>query len=134
MTQITRQSHYEALRKGELVGLKCRDCGEYTFPAKATCNNCGSLELDPATLTGRGVTKTFTVIRVAPEGFSLPAPYIVAMVELEEGPWVTGNLTGIHPDETGMDLIGRQVTVSCQETCFDNYTDANAVIPTFQLD
>jgi uncharacterized OB-fold protein len=49
------------------------------------------------------------VIRVAPQGFE--PPYLVAVVELEDGPWVLGNIEGIDPEEAELSLIGRRVEV-----------------------
>jgi uncharacterized OB-fold protein len=58
-------------------------------------------------MKGKGTLRTFTVIRVAPEG--MKPPYIVAMVELDEGPWAIGNLVDIAPDEADIGLMGRRV-------------------------
>ena len=39
-------------------------------------------------------------------------PYVVAMVELYDGPWVVGNVVGIEAEHATMDLIGRKVSVA----------------------
>lgn len=133
MEQLSRRSYYDALKRKELLGLKCSECSQYTVPPKATCNNCGSRKLEIASLSGQGIIQTFTVIRVAPAGREAEAPYVVAMVELEEGPWLTGNLTGINPEEANMDLIGRRVKIGHREADFSDYTDMTAVVPVFNL-
>jgi len=99
----------EGLKAGRLPGLKCRDCGTVFTPPNGVCVNCSGRSLVSADLIPRGTIRTFTVIRVSPEGFT--PPYIVAMVELEDGPFVLGNLEGLNPDLAGLDLIGRPVTV-----------------------
>lgn len=131
MELLSRVKYYEALREGTLLGLKCGDCGQVTVPPKSTCNNCHSRSMDVTTLSGRGTLKTFTVIRVAPLG--LQAPYIVALAELEEGPWLIGNLEGIAVEETGMQILGKKIIVSSKEVAFDNYTDTTGVAPVFNL-
>ena len=51
----------------------------------------------------------FSDIRVGPTGFQVP--YIVALAELEEGPWVLGNVVDIDPAKADMALIGQAVSV-----------------------
>ncbi len=86
---------FNALMKGKVIGQKCRDCGSYTCPPKATCDSCGSRNLEAVELSGEGVIRTFTTTYVAPSGYTDEAPYTVAMVELEE---VRGLLGGsIYP-------------------------------------
>lgn len=99
----------EGLKQGKLLGLKCLGCGEAILPPRATCTACGKSDLQVVPFSPKGSIRTFTVIRVGPENFE--APYIVAMVELEEGPWVLGTLTGLPVEQAGMDLCGKPVTV-----------------------
>lgn len=129
--KLNHKEYYNALKEGQLMGLKCRECGAYTTPPKACCDGCGGTEIEAANLSGKGEIKTFTVIRVAPEG--LEAPYIVAMAELEEGPWIMGNLVGMNPDKTGMELIGKKVIIGHKVLPQMNYTSGEGVTPTFQL-
>lgn len=133
MALITKETYYKALKNHRLIGLKCGACEQYTFPPKATCNHCGSREQEIVNLSNRGIIKTFTVIRVAPQGFSMDAPYIVAMIELNEGPWLTGNLAGINPEEATMGLIGQQVEITYQEAGFTDFDDTGAIVPLFNL-
>jgi uncharacterized OB-fold protein len=63
-------------------------------------------------LKGEGTLRTFTVIRVAPEG--MKAPYIVAMVELNEGPWAVGNLVNLDPNDADIGLMGKKVKLESQ--------------------
>lgn len=49
-------------------------------------------------MSGRGRIATFTVIRYPPEGFEKDAPYVVALVDLEEGPRVIGRIIA-NPEE-----------------------------------
>jgi hypothetical protein len=57
---------------------------------------------------GRGVVHTFTVVRQSTEPFfKARVPYVVAMVELEEGPRIMSNVIGCPVDEVhiGMPVI-----------------------------
>ncbi len=128
--KLTHREYFDALKEGRLLGLKCRQCGGYTVPPKACCDGCGGTDTEVAGLSGKGEIKTFTVVRVAPEG--LQAPYIVAMAELEEGPWLMGNLLDVDPDRAGMDLIGKKVSVGHRVVQM-NYTAGEGVTPVFKI-
>ena len=100
----------DGLREDKLLGLKCLDCNAVVVPPNGVCTECGSLNMEVRPTPARGVIKTFTVIRVGPEGY--PPPYVVAMVELEEKSWIMGNLEGLDPNSLTLDIIGRPVKVS----------------------
>ena len=99
----------ERIKSGELTGLKCRDCSGYIIPPNAVCPDCGSTRLKSHSFSAKGTLKTFTVIRVGPTGYQ--APYVVALVELAEGPWVMGNVVDIDPEKADLSLIGKTVSI-----------------------
>lgn len=76
-----------------LVGLKCPGCNKLFMPPRYLCSECGSSELQPVALSGKGEVYTFTTIRVAPVEFENEVPYIVALIKLEEGLRITARLT-----------------------------------------
>ena len=106
------EQYQQGLEKGRFLGLKCDTCDAYTFPPRGVCGDCGGSALKVAEMKGKGTLRSFTVIRVAPEG--MQPPYIVALVELDEGPWAIGNLVDINPDEADMGLMGRRVRLGSQ--------------------
>ncbi len=128
---LTYKQFYEGLKQGKVLGLKCRSCGAYTAPPKMCCAECTGSNLEVVELSGRGEIKTFTVIRVPPEGFT--APYIVAMAELEEGPWLLGNLEGVDADQASLDLIGKKVKVGHKVIPPMRYSAGEGVAVTFSL-
>ena len=90
---------YEAADRGELVYQRCPACDHAQFHPRPLCVSCGG---DPewATASGRGTVYTFTVVRqnhASP--FREALPYVVAMVELEEGVRMLTNVTGCAPDD-----------------------------------
>jgi len=131
MYKLTHKQYFEALKENKLLGLQCSGCAGYTTPPKLCCDNCGSTETKIVALSGQGEIKTYTVVRVAPEG--LKAPYIVALVELEEGPWLMGNLDQVNVDEASIALIGKKVTVEHRTVSGMNYTAGEGVTPIFIL-
>jgi len=115
---------------GKLKGLKCLDCGKIIFPPKISCPECFSLNLQQTDLTREGVIKTFTVIRVAPEGYV--APYIVAMVELPEGVRVLGNVE-YDPDGADESLIGKRVKIGWKKLDGDKFSGGAGMALVFSL-
>jgi uncharacterized OB-fold protein len=107
--KLTFKDYNKALKKGTLLGLKCSDCGKYTCPPKLACQECGSTNLERVELKGSGKVVTFTVSYVPAQGRDSEVPYTVVMVELEEGPWLMGNLTDVDPNKVNTVLIGRSV-------------------------
>jgi hypothetical protein len=64
----------------------------------------------PITFSGAGKVFTYTVIRVAPEGFKLYTPYLIGVIQLDEGPKVTSQIVDCPLDKVS---IGMPV-----EVCF----------------
>jgi hypothetical protein len=127
--KLTAKMFAEALKEGKLLGLKCNKCGAYTVPPKKVCMECGSEDLEIAQLSGKGQIQTFTVIRVPPEGFD--APYVVGMAELDEGPWLMGNIVDVDCDEASMDLIGKRVNIGHKVHPGDKFSAGEMVAVTF---
>ena len=99
----------ERMKAGDLAGLKCMDCSGYIIPPNAVCPECGSSNLEAHSFSKKATLRTFTIIRVGPTGFQVP--YIVALAELEEGPWVMGNVVDFDPEKADMALIGQAVSI-----------------------
>ena len=68
-----------------LESSKCKQCGYISFPKRIVCPECGTTEFENIILSGKGKLVTYTIIRVAPEGFGDQAPYAIGIVELDEG-------------------------------------------------
>jgi uncharacterized OB-fold protein len=107
---------WAAAAQGRLIIQHCLACNTRQFYPRPLCVTCGA---DPEweEASGRGVLHTFTVIRQnGAEPFRSDLPYIVGMVELEEGPRMMGNITGCDVDDVaiGMGLVAYSVKVSDQ--------------------
>ena len=84
-------------------------------------------------LKGTGKVRTFTTVYVASEGREDEVPYVIVMVELDEGPWVMGNLDGIEPTQATMELIGRKVKMGHKVFPGDKYSAGEGARPLFSL-
>lgn len=93
-----------------LIGKKCKRCGEIYFPPRYICKNCRRLgELEDYRLSGEGEIVTFTVIRTPPEGFERQAPYVMAVVKLKEGVMLTAQIVDADIDEVKIGMKVRAV-------------------------
>ena len=68
---------------GRLEILRCGDCGTWIHPYAGVCPKCRSQNLAPQPVSGRGTVRSFT-INHQPWLRTVPVPYSVALVELEE--------------------------------------------------
>jgi uncharacterized OB-fold protein len=107
--KLTIKEFTEALKEKKLLGLKCLDCGATNTPPRMVCQKCCGARLEVVELSGKGKIVTFTCIHVPPESRQGQQPYLVIMVELEEGPWLMANLSGIETDTASMELIDKKV-------------------------
>lgn len=132
--KLTFKNYNEALKKNKLLGLKCNQCHAITIPPKMVCRKCASPNIDIVELSGKGKIQTFTTVYVAPEGRQGEAPYIIVLVELDEGPWIMGNLIDIDPSETTMALIDRRVKFGHKVFPGDKYSAGDGARPLFSFE
>jgi hypothetical protein len=85
----------EIPQRYNLVGNQCRSCKRIFFPPKEACPECRRKsigKMNDLKLSGNGKVITYTIIHVAPENFENQTPYPIAVIELEEGPRITGQI------------------------------------------
>ena len=95
VTSLT-QPYWEATTQKRLVIQRCAKCGVYVWCPRPACTECGSEQLEWTSVSGRGTVFSFTIIRqVIARGaaaFEKEIPYIVAWIDLEEGPRLCSNV------------------------------------------
>jgi len=90
-----------------LIGSECSHCGKVFFPKRVLCPECRRKgELKDIQLKGNGKIHTYSVINTPTEEFKTIAPYVVAIVELEEGAKLTTQIVDCNPDDVE---IGNEV-------------------------
>ena len=104
---------WEGCGRGELWLQRCEDCGALQHRPRALCAACLSGRIAYERASGRGSVYTFTITRQnqAPP-FRGALPYVLAYVELEEGPRLLCNIVGCEPEDV---RIGLPVVVDFQE-------------------
>jgi uncharacterized OB-fold protein len=128
------KEYNEALQQDRLLGLKCRSCGAVMVPPAMVCRQCSGTDLEVTEIKGNGKIRTFTTVYVAAEGRESEVPYTIVLVEMEEGPWVMGNLDGTDPKEASMELIGKKVKMGHKVFPGDKYSAGEGARPLFTLE
>jgi len=108
-------ARYHRLRSAyyRLEGQRCTSCQAIQFPPRTACRICRERSLEPHRLSGRGIVYSHAEVAQAPRGFA--APYVVALVKLEEGLLLTAQLTDVEPEDVVIGLPAEMVTRRLQE-------------------
>jgi uncharacterized OB-fold protein len=114
---------WNAVNEGRLLVQRCRSCGTHQLYPRWRCLRCrGQVEWVEA--GGGGTVYSFTVIRQNfSRSFRHLIPYVVTLVDLDEGPRVMSNLVGCDPADV---RIGMPVRVR-----FESVSD-EASVPLFE--
>ena len=92
-----------------LEGTKCNTCNTPFFPPRKVCPKCRrKSKIVPFVFSGKGKVYSFTEISVPPKGLERQIPYVLAIIELDEGPRVTGQIVDARYEDI---KIGDRVEV-----------------------
>jgi len=115
---------WEACARHELYLQRCGACSTIRFYPRALCPSCLSSKTDYVRASGHGTVYTFTVTyQNQAAGFRDELPYVMAYVELDEGPRI---LTNVVNTPVGAVSIGMPVEVVFEDV------DEGIAIPKFQ--
>jgi uncharacterized protein len=110
------QPFWDGLRRHELVVQRCGACGRFFFPPSNRCQHCWSDDVAWQQVSGRGRLFSFTVFhRAYAAELADQLPYVVGVVELDEGARLITNVVGCDPADVRVDLP--------VEVVFDDLTD-----------
>jgi hypothetical protein len=91
--------YWEGCRKHELLLQRCTQCSEFQFYPRIICTNCASEDLEWVKGSGRGRVLTFAIVRRAvSEAYAADVPYVVALIQLDEGPTMMSNVVQCDPE------------------------------------
>ena len=101
---------WEASRRGELVLPWCRECERPFWYPRATCPRCLSDAVDWRSATGDGIVYAASVQHLpGPGRDAADGPYVVVLVDLDEGVRVTGNVLECAPEAVHVSMPVRAI-------------------------
>ena len=89
------QPFWDATARGQLVLPRCKTCTTVIWYPRAICPACHSMEIEWFDASGRGTIYSYTVVRRG--GYAGGGDYVLAYVELEEGPRILTNIVDCDP-------------------------------------
>ena len=96
---------WDACRNHELRFQKCTECGHVRWPPSILCPLCYSSKTEWIRASGKGTVFSFVVYHKAfHPAFEADLPYVVAIVELREGPHFLTNIVGCDPSEISCEM------------------------------
>ena len=126
------RAYWEGCGRHELVLQRCRQCETVQHRPRAVCAGCLGNDIEHFTASGRGSVYTYTITHqngVPP--FRDALPYVLAYVDLEEGPRLMTNIVGCEPDQVA---IGMEVVVDFQDVDASDLGEAGGAfaVPRFR--
>src|SRR5260370_28545175 len=98
-------AYWEGTRRHELLVQQCNACERLRFYPRSVCPYCLSDQFQWRPSTGRGAVYSFTVIHRAPlPAFRDKVPYVLALIELEEGVRMMSNVVDCDPAQVRIGL------------------------------
>ncbi|HUD90692.1 Zn-ribbon domain-containing OB-fold protein [Sphingobium sp.] len=91
---------YSFAQEGKLCIQQCADCQTYHHIPRERCADCGSFDLGWSQVSGLGTLFSWTETSTPPlPSLQNDVPFIVALIELKEGPRMIGRLVGVANDD-----------------------------------
>ena len=110
---------WDGCTAGRLVLPRCDRCDELIWYPRRFCPFCAGTDVSWAEVSGRGTVYSYTIIRRGSGAFRHAGPYVLAYVELDEGPRMLTNVVGADPESVH---VGQPVHV-----VFDDTGDGEAI-------
>lgn len=119
--------YWDSLKQHAIKIQRCNDTGKYFFYPRGLSPFTLSDNVSWESVTGRGTLHSFTIVyAMRAPGFAEEVPYVVAIVELDEGPKMMTNLVDVEPEPSKI-AIGSRV-----EIVYDDVTE-EITLPKFRL-
>jgi uncharacterized OB-fold protein len=119
---------WDATARGQLLLRRCRDCGSVNWYPRVICPQCSSLDTEWFAASGRGRVYSYTVNQRGEGAYKEAAPFVLAYVELDEGPRMMTNI--VAADGGAGPVAGLAVGLPVEVT-FDD-TGEGSALPRFR--
>ena len=122
---VETQKFWDGCRNHQLMIQQCVECGHNQFYPRIMCTQCSGRQIQWIQASGRGTVKSFTIIhRAISPAYQQEAPYVLALIQLEEGPTMMSNILQCDPHAVE---IGMKV-----EVFFEDWS-SDITVPQFRL-
>ncbi|PKK86024.1 MAG: transcriptional regulator [Thermoplasmata archaeon HGW-Thermoplasmata-1] len=92
----------EIPQRYNLLASRCGVCGDVDFPPRVMCQKCRRESIgrmERVGLSGRGNIVTYSILHTGMPAFSDQKPYVIAIIETEEGPRLTAQIVDCRHDD-----------------------------------
>ncbi len=108
---------WDAAAQHKLMIQRCKACNAWVWTPRPSCNECGSETVEWTRMSGNGEVYSFTVIRqvvgrASSKAFEPDIPFVIAWVDLDEGPRMITNIVGCAVEYV---KLGMKVTVQFEQ-------------------
>lgn len=111
------RTYWEGTKDNKLFIQYCSHCENYQFYPRIICKNC-MMDVEWVEASGKGTIYSYTILeRAYNKLFTGKEPYVVGLIELEEGPRMMSNIVNVDIDEVE---IGMEVSAVYNQE-FDEY-------------
>jgi uncharacterized OB-fold protein len=87
---LSLKEQRDLLRDGKVVGFHCKACNHDRFDPMLRCPKCRSADIERRQFSTTGQVVSYTIQSVASEQFLNETPFAFALVQLDDGPRVSG--------------------------------------------
>ena len=110
---------WDSLKARAIQLQRCSGCARFIYYPRNVCPSCLGGDLVWTPISGRGVVHAFTIPHRHPNpAFGSTVPYVVALVELEEGPRMLSNLMEVDPTPEAV-TVGMSVEIVYEDVSDD---------------
>ncbi|MFT6957140.1 MAG: putative OB-fold protein [Halieaceae bacterium] len=95
--------YFDGCKAGVLRLQRCDECQQFQFYPRIICSRCTSDKLLWQDASGNGIIASFTVVRKGVSA-AYEAPYVIALIDLEEGPRLMSTLIDVEPEDVAIGL------------------------------
>lgn len=121
------EAFWEGVKAHKLILPYCAACDSYEFYPRPFCRGCFSWDLEQREVSGKGRLHTYVINHRGPPGFQDKTPYVIAVVELDEGPRMMTNI--VMDEEPTTENLPIDAPV---EVVYDDVTEEIS-LPKFRL-
>lgn len=97
---------WEGCKSRRLLVQRCEDCSRTRFPPTTFCPHCQSGRSAWIDASGKGKVFSWIVVRHPVPGdiYAADVPYVVALIDLDEGVRIAANIVGCAPEQVVADM------------------------------